>query len=212
MHIAAYTMATEKTIPALRRLRDAAERNAKRRTDPYVSELRRRHRRPPAAVPEATSPTQAPRPVSWEAGGAACRGRQRPACDRATSPPRSLRIDQTATAAAMLTAVPVGVAAVIGRPKPASRARKAGRPARLREAVEWLRKRICARQAGAAPAPTAHHPRDRDSRALAKDRMLREVSLARARARQALHVVDLGAHGGADLLQQAAYLIEIPRI
>ena len=28
----------------------------------------------------------------------------------------------------MLTAVPVGVAAVIGRPKPASRARKAGRP------------------------------------------------------------------------------------
>ena len=37
MHIAAYTMATEKTIPALGRLRDAAERNAKRRTDPYVS-------------------------------------------------------------------------------------------------------------------------------------------------------------------------------
>jgi fumarate hydratase, class II len=30
MHIAAYTMATEKTIPALRRLRDAIERNARR--------------------------------------------------------------------------------------------------------------------------------------------------------------------------------------
>ena len=43
MHIAAYTMATEKTIPALRRLRDAAERNAKRRTDPYVSEQPETH-------------------------------------------------------------------------------------------------------------------------------------------------------------------------
>jgi fumarate hydratase, class II len=30
MHIAAYTMATEKTVPALRRLRDAIERNATR--------------------------------------------------------------------------------------------------------------------------------------------------------------------------------------
>jgi fumarate hydratase, class II len=30
MHIAAYTMATEKTIPALKRLRDATERNAKK--------------------------------------------------------------------------------------------------------------------------------------------------------------------------------------
>src|SRR6516164_3561824 len=33
MHIAAYTMATEKTIPALRRLRDATERNAKKWAD-----------------------------------------------------------------------------------------------------------------------------------------------------------------------------------
>src|SRR5205809_7662899 len=33
MHIAAYTMATEKTIPALTRLRDAIERNAKRWAD-----------------------------------------------------------------------------------------------------------------------------------------------------------------------------------
>ena len=30
MHIAAHTMATEKTIPALRRLRDSIERNARR--------------------------------------------------------------------------------------------------------------------------------------------------------------------------------------
>ena len=43
MHVAAYTMATEKTIPALRRLRDAAERNANGRTDPYVSEQPERH-------------------------------------------------------------------------------------------------------------------------------------------------------------------------
>jgi fumarate hydratase class II len=33
MHIAAYTMATEKTIPALRRLRDAIERNSKKWAD-----------------------------------------------------------------------------------------------------------------------------------------------------------------------------------
>jgi fumarate hydratase class II len=33
MHIAAYTMATEKTIPALKRLRDAVERNAKKWAD-----------------------------------------------------------------------------------------------------------------------------------------------------------------------------------
>ena len=33
MHIAAYTMATQKTIPALKRLRDATERNAKRWAD-----------------------------------------------------------------------------------------------------------------------------------------------------------------------------------
>src|ERR1700721_1120836 len=33
MHIAAYTMATEKTIPALKRLRDALERNARRWAD-----------------------------------------------------------------------------------------------------------------------------------------------------------------------------------
>jgi fumarate hydratase, class II len=33
MHIAAYTMATEKTIPALRRLRDETERNARRWAD-----------------------------------------------------------------------------------------------------------------------------------------------------------------------------------
>src|SRR5262244_3874380 len=33
MHIAAYTMATQKTIPALRRLRDALERNGKRWAD-----------------------------------------------------------------------------------------------------------------------------------------------------------------------------------
>jgi len=33
MHIAAYTMATGKTVPALRRLRDAVERNAKKWAD-----------------------------------------------------------------------------------------------------------------------------------------------------------------------------------
>jgi fumarate hydratase class II len=33
MHVAAYTMATEKTIPALRRLRDACERKSKKWAD-----------------------------------------------------------------------------------------------------------------------------------------------------------------------------------